>query len=249
MQYDVQRKFFPEGEGLYSKQVVKYLLYAAEMIAALLWQVTPQALPEVCGGKAVILVPLALSFAVFEREIPAMLSAVGCGMLADGACRSGNCFYVIVLLIACYAVSAACQYYIRRTLLTVMLLAVIIIPVILLLQFLLYYVCPGYPEAGYMLVRHYLARIVYTLTFMPLCYALNRLLAIGLKPSRRWLKDGKRLSEGALVRPGDHGSDDSGPISDTVSQLADRTGRSIQGTYQSQGYLYRYRRCHSRRNF
>lgn len=163
----------------------KYLLYVAEIILGLLWQVTPYGLPEVFGGKAVILVPLAVSFAMVEKEIPAMLLAVACGWLTDSTYSGAIGFYVILLVLVCFGVSVSCQHYIRRNWLTVLLLGLVTIPPIFVLHFLFYYILPGYEEGGYLFVRHYLARIVYTLTFLPLCYSVNRMIALRIGTLRR----------------------------------------------------------------
>ena len=157
-------------------RIVKYTAYAVEIILALVWQVTPYLLPEVFGGKAVLLLPLAISIAVFEPEIPSLIFALVCGLLTDCSYGGAIGFYAIALLLLCYPVSILNTHYIRTSLFTVMLVALVGIPLILFLQFLFYYVFAGYPDAGVFFFRHYLSRILYTIAFMPVFYGLNKLL-------------------------------------------------------------------------
>ncbi len=172
-------------EVSYGRRVGKYLLYGAEILAGVLWQITPYGLPEIGGGKAVILAALAISLAMVEQEIPAMLLGAVCGWMTDSTSQGVVGFYGVLLVIACFGVSVACRYYIRRNRLTVLLLGLVTIPPLFLLHFWVYYILPGYEDGGYMFVRHYLARIVYTLAFLPPCYGLNRLIARRVGTLRR----------------------------------------------------------------
>ncbi len=162
-------------------RILKYAVYAVEIALSLLIQGTPYLLPEVYGGKAVLMLPLALSFAIFESDIPSMVFAVICGFLADCSYSGPIGFYVITLLILCFTVSNLNGSYIKTNLLTAMLLAVIGIPVIIFLQFLFYYVFAGYTDAWSFFARHYISRIIYTIAFVPVFYGLNKLLNKHLK--------------------------------------------------------------------
>lgn len=159
-----------------SRTIIRYTLYIIEILLALIVQVTPYLLPELFGGKAVLLVPLALSIAVFERDIPAMAFGVICGLLTDCSYSGPVGFYVIALVIACFVISNLYASYIRRTLLTVMLLAFAAIPLIFFGQFFFYYILAGYGELWRFFLRHYVARILCTLAWMPVFYGMNRWL-------------------------------------------------------------------------
>ena len=159
---------------MYRWQVIRYIVYGAEIVFAFLLQSTPHALPELFGVKAVVLVPLSLSFAVYERETAAMATGAVCGWLADGSYSGSMSFYGLVLVISGFLVSSGFRYYFRRNRLTVILLSLAAIPLILSLEFLLGYLLKGYPDGGYVFVRHYIPRMVYTLAFTPVCCAVNR---------------------------------------------------------------------------
>ena len=156
-----------------NKKIIRYALYGIEIMICFALQVTPAALPEVFGGKAVLLLSLALSFGVFEKELPAMLLAVVCGFLTDCAYSGTVGFYVIMLVIACFTISLLFQEYFRKSMLTVMLTAFAAVPVILILQFLIFYVSAGYPDRWYMFFHHYFFSSVCTLMPIPVMYWVN----------------------------------------------------------------------------
>ena len=158
-------------------RVIKYVLYVIEILLALLIQCTPYLLPEVYGGKAIVLLALALSISVFEPEVPSMIFAVICGVLADCSYSGPIGFYAIMFAVMCFIVSVLNENYIRRNLLTAMIEAVIAIPAIIFLQFLFYYIMAGYGEVWSFFLRHYISRIIYTLAFVPLLYGLNKFLS------------------------------------------------------------------------
>lgn len=157
-------------------RIVKYAAYGAEVFLALIIQGTPYLLPEVFGGKALLLMTAALTIAVFEEEIPSLVFAVICGFLADCSYSGPIGFYAILFSVMCYTLSYMYGNYIQRNLLTAMLAAVIAVPVMFFLQFLFYYIFAGYDDVWVFFARHYFSRIIYTLALVPPFYGLNKLL-------------------------------------------------------------------------
>lgn len=161
-------------------RVVKYITFSIEILLALIIQSTPYLLPEVFGGKAILLVPLAFSIAVFEEEIPAVIFGAVCGLLIDSGYSGPIGFYAITLAITCYIISFLMANYVRTNLLTAMLTALAAVPVVIFLQFIFYYLLMEYDDAWGFFARHYISRIIYTLAFMPVFYGLNRFIAVRL---------------------------------------------------------------------
>ena len=157
-------------------RIVKYTAYSIEILLALVWQATPYLLPEIFGGKAVLLILPALTIAIFEPEVPAMIFALVCGLLADCSYGGALGFYAIAFIIMAFIVSILNGSVLKTSLFTAMLEAVAAVPVMIILQFLFYYVFAGYSDAGYFFFSHYLSRMIYTLALVPLFYGLNKLL-------------------------------------------------------------------------
>ena len=160
-------------KNIYRLKVLRNIIYSLEIFAAFILQVTPYMLPEVFGERAVVLVPLALSFSFYEKDIPSIAFASVCGLLTDCSYSGAVGFYAVALVISCYFVSNLFENCIFRTLLTVMMISSVVIPVIFFVQFLLYYAAAGYDGIWFFLIRHYIPRMIYTLAFVPLLYKLN----------------------------------------------------------------------------
>ncbi len=158
-------------------RVVKYIIFSLEIIIAFVLQNTPYLLPEVYGGKAVLLIPLALSIAMFEPPVPSVIFGAVCGLIADGGYGGTMGYYAILIAILCYITSLLVENYIRQSLLTVMLIALVGIPIILFGQFAFYYLFMGYSNPWDFFIQHYLSRMVYTLVFVPLFFGFNHFIS------------------------------------------------------------------------
>lgn len=159
-------------------RVVRYTAYILEILIIYIVQSTPGFIPDVFGGKPVMLVPVAITVAIFERGIPAVVFGAVCGLMTDFGYSGAVGYYGIMLAILCFIVSNLMENYIRTNLLTTMLIATISIPIIIFVQFLFYYVFAGYNDIWGFFVKHYISRIIYTWAFTPVFYGLNRFIAV-----------------------------------------------------------------------
>lgn len=157
--------------------IVKYTAFSIEMLLCYIIQSTPGLSLELFGGKPVLLIPLALSIAVFEDEIPAIIFGLICGLMADNGFSGFMGFYAICLSVLCFIVSVLMENYIRTNLLTAFIIGCISVPVIIFLQFVFFYILRGYDNIWQYFLAHYLPRIIYTLAFVPVFYGINRYIA------------------------------------------------------------------------
>ena len=67
----------------------RYLAYALELILMFVLSTTPGIMPELFGAKPALLVCVALTVAVYEREIPAMIFGMIAGIMTDLGYRLG----------------------------------------------------------------------------------------------------------------------------------------------------------------
>ena len=61
----------------------RYLAYSIEILVFFVLGSTPSLFPEIFGATPCLLVALAITIAVFESEVPAMIFGVICGALTD----------------------------------------------------------------------------------------------------------------------------------------------------------------------
>ncbi len=154
----------------------RYLAYALEIIIIYILQGTPGFLPEILGGKPVLLIPLAVTIACFESEVTSLFFALSCGILLDLGFNGNIGFYAILLTLLCFVISVIFRDYLVVNFLNSFAFTGAVILLLLLLHFLFFYVAKGYSNGGYYFVHHYISRIIYTAVFFPLFYLINKSL-------------------------------------------------------------------------
>ncbi len=165
------------------RKILRYSAYAVEILFAFVIQATPYFLPSMFGEKAVLLVPLAISMAVFEDDIPAIIFGALCGIFADFSYSGTVGFFSIFLVIISYMTSRLMTDYIKTNIISVMAVGAVGVILVLTAHFLFYCVFAGYPALWTIFSNHYFIRILYTLVFIPLFYLLNK--KISLKSRRK----------------------------------------------------------------
>ena len=165
------------------RKILRYSAYAVELLFAFVLQTTPYFLPSMFGEKAVLLIPLAISAAVFERDIPAVIFGALCGVFADLSYSGTMGFFGIFLVIISYIASRLMTDYIKTNMISVMTVGTVGVILVLTAHFLFYCVFAGYTGLWTIFSCRYLIRILYTVAFIPLFYLLNK--KISLKSQRR----------------------------------------------------------------
>lgn len=153
----------------------KYLAYALEIIILYVVQYTPNFMPELFGGKPLLLGALALSIASKEKHIPAMILGGVCGALMD--LSSGAIGYFSVFLtLACWLEAEVFDKYFVSRFISAFVYGVSAIAVMLSVYFVLFVLLIHTADAGFIFVNHYISRFIYTVvTLLPL-YPLNKLI-------------------------------------------------------------------------
>ncbi len=153
----------------------KYLAYALEVVVLYVLQDTPNLLPQIFGGKPLLLVVLALSIAARENQIPSLIFGAVCGVLTDIG-GGGIGYFGIMLTLVCYFEAELFKKYIVPSFWTVFLYAASASAVLVGLYFVIFRLLAGVEGAGELFVSHYLSRMVYTLVCIVPLYFLNRFL-------------------------------------------------------------------------
>lgn len=153
----------------------KYLAYALEVVLLYVLQDTPKLLPQLWGGKPLLLVVLALAIAANENQIPSMVFGAVCGVLTDIS-GGGVGYFGIALTLVCYAESEIFKKYLVVSLWSVLVYAFAAVCVIVGVYFVIFRLLAGIDGAGELFVSHYISRMVYTAVFIIPLYFLNRFL-------------------------------------------------------------------------
>lgn len=162
------------GERKYT--FLKYFAYVVEIIIFYILEGVPNLFPDVMNGKPLFLLPIAISIAFFEREIPSMIFGIVCGSLIDFGVSSHFGFYTFSLAIVCFIIGYIVENFFNRSLVFFLIVSVITVPVLISLNFVFTYILMGY--GGYVdyYVNHILFVMIYTFIVSPIFYGINKLI-------------------------------------------------------------------------
>lgn len=161
-------------------RVVRYMAYVLELLVLFMVQETPGMLPTILGVRPVLLLPAAVTIAMFEEEIPAMSFGILAGLFCDFGLSGTLGFHALVLAILCFFVSVVTHVYFQTNLVTAVLTGMLAIGLVVFAQWFFLYTF-RYSMEQYALVHHYLPKYFYTMLFVPLIYLLNRGLALAVQ--------------------------------------------------------------------
>ena len=164
-----------------NQKLLRHIAYALEILVIFLLSGAPYILPSILGVKPVLLLPVVLTIAVFEGEIPAMNYGCVCGVLMDVGFTNDIGYYTIVLTILCFVLGYCASNFFVTNFVNAMVIGVSSIVALLLVHFFIFSICAGDPEAGTHFIRHYLIRIFYTLLFLPVFFWFNKLFVTSMK--------------------------------------------------------------------
>lgn len=158
--------------------VLRWIAYGLELFILYVLQETPGLTLPVFGARPFLLLPAALSIALFETHVPSMFLGILAGVLADYGMGHAPGFHAILLAILCFFLSEMAIDLIRTNFLTGLVTGLIGTAGVLFLQWLFFYCLPGTEYSGYILSNHYIPRILSSSLPIPLFYYLNRMLGL-----------------------------------------------------------------------
>lgn len=154
----------------------RYLAYSLEILLLFVLGTTPSLMPQIFGATPCLLVALALTIAVFESEVPAMIFGLVCGLLTDIGYSNSVGTFAISLTIVCFVLGFCANNFITANFYNVLLTAFVVVTALLSLHFLFTFVMAGYENAGVYYVNHYISRIVQTIICTAILYFINKFI-------------------------------------------------------------------------
>lgn len=155
-------------------RLIRYLAYVLELLVLFMMQETPGMMPAILGCRPMLILPAALTIAIFEKELPAMAFGIVGGLLLDFGLSGTMGFHALILAVLCYMASIFAQVYLQVNLATAILTGLWAAGAVICLQWLFLYYLQGYSMPGYAFTHHFLPKYFYSLLFFPLAYLLNR---------------------------------------------------------------------------
>ena len=154
----------------------RYLAYAMEIAVAFALGATPGLLPDIYGAKPVLLVCVALTAAIYEREIPAMVIGIICGALIDLGYSNTIGVYTIALTVICFVVGYAANNLIMATFPNFLIYSLVTVGGLFMLYFLVNFVLAGIEDRWMYFSAHLVSRMAQTFIWSIGFYFLNKLV-------------------------------------------------------------------------
>ena len=160
----------------------RYLAYALELIGAFVLSTTPGLMPELFGGKPALTLCVALTVAVYEREIPAMIVGMAGGILADLGYSNSIGLFTISLTVVCFVVGYAANNLIVAKFLNFLLYAAVATGLLFMLYYWVRIVLPGTEDGWTYFTGHILSRMAQTFLYAIPLYFINKFIYFSLNP-------------------------------------------------------------------
>lgn len=153
--------------------IKRFLLSFIIVLAAVL-QNTPGVMPQMFSANAMLLIPVAVSIAMFESEIVSMVFGLGTGILWDVVSVEGHYLHSVILCIAAFFISMLIRRRVRNTLFSSMILTFITTFVHNTLYWILFVLVPNSAGAGSAYFRFYFLSCIYTVLVGIIIYLIIR---------------------------------------------------------------------------
>lgn len=165
------------------QRLLRYFAYLIEILVLFLLSQTPGLPPAILEVRPVLLLPAAVTIAVFESESAAMGFGLVCGLLLDFGMSGGSNlgFHALFLGVCCYVCGLLATHLLRTNVLTTVLLSAGVCLLVLTLQWLFFFVLVGHDYPGHAYLTNILPRFLYTMIFVPILYAFNRAFALTIR--------------------------------------------------------------------
>ena len=159
---------FADGRLIY----IRRALLAVLIVFTAVFQHIDGAVPKLFGVPAMLLIPLVVSVAMFERSMTGLMFGAFAGLLWDFAVVRGDGYFSVVLATVGFFTGTAVTYFVRNNIYSATLLASISVYICNVGYWLLFIMRKGYEGAFGVLWSYYLPSAIYTVAFIFLYYYL-----------------------------------------------------------------------------
>ncbi len=133
-------------------------------------------IPELFGAPAMLLIPLTVSIAMFERSIPGMCFGVLAGLLWDFALSGGDGFFSVMLTAVGFITGALVTFIFRNNIRAALLLSFGALSLCNVLHWLMFILRKGYEGGFELLFSRYIPSVFYSLIFVFVYYYIVSLI-------------------------------------------------------------------------
>ena len=155
-------------------KIIRRVILAVFVIITYFFQNTGGLFPAPAGIHAILLIPLTVSIAMFEREYAGLFYGLLAGAMLDAFSSDSICFHAVLLTITGFAAGALITYIMRNNFVCAVMLTFASAFIYNTLYFILYSAFDGIEKPFIVYLRYFLPSIIYTVIFTPLYYFIVR---------------------------------------------------------------------------
>ncbi|MBQ7294781.1 MAG: hypothetical protein IJW86_01160 [Clostridia bacterium] len=163
---------FGDNKKLYIRRALFVLL----TVLTAAFQHTDIAVPDFFSAKAMLLIPLCVCIAMFERSMGGLAFGVLCGVLWDAASARGDGFFSVALAITGFISGAVITYLMRNNIFSALIISGIFSLAVNVSYWMIFILVKGYEGASQVLMSFYLPSAFYSVLFTFIYYYLLRLI-------------------------------------------------------------------------
>lgn len=154
--------------------IIRRVILAIFLILTYIFQNTGGLFPAPAGIHAILLIPLTVSIAMFEREFAGLFFGLAAGAMLDAFSSDTICFHAVTFTIIGFAAGALITYIMRNNFFCALMLTAVFSFLYNTLYFVLYCAFDGIDSPLYIYFRYFFLSIIYTVIFTPLYYFIVR---------------------------------------------------------------------------
>lgn len=164
---------------------IRRSIFALLIVIAALMQNVRGGFPSFFGSHALLLIPITVTIAMFERGAAGIGFGLFAGLLCEVCSSGGDGLSAVYLTAVGFICGTLITYYMRNNLVTALVLTGGVCLIGAFLHWLIFVVRLGVDGAAYVLVRFYLCSVLYTVFFTPACYFTVMKLSEKIRKERR----------------------------------------------------------------
>ncbi len=160
---------------------IKWAIYAAMILGLYVIQTTPGLL-AICGIKPMLLIPLCVSVACFEKPMASGIFGLCCGLFTDAASDYLLGFNALIFMLCCVTISLIHTNFLKSKLPDTLISGIFLLVIQRGLDYFFYYNIWGLDPNGYLFLRQFLPGAVYSLLLLlPFHYLIKWIFNLSQK--------------------------------------------------------------------
>lgn len=162
-------------------KIVRRCIFAVFIIVTFIFQNTGGLFPAPNGIHAILLLPLTICIAMFEREFAGMFFGLLAGALLDAFSTDTLCYHSLMFTAIGFFTGALITYLMRNNLVCATILTAVLTFIYNTVYYFLYCASDGNPKPVSLYFKYFFVSIIYTVIFTPLYYFIVREISKKMK--------------------------------------------------------------------